>query len=214
MKHPVTFCAHLLIVAVFVPVAGAQERAALSEAPFKVGAYQSGMSHLINQSLWVKRFQAAPLLLPRTCTLRVNRPFDISNPCNWNARTYLLRSPEMSPGNKAFRFVLELAALGAMGWWGYDQGDGAGQYILMAGVPITAAAVWGVFAVPGDPSRGQDGLVRVSGVTRLFIEGLFFGFATWALHDLGRDALTAGLGGAVVLHYALSIDRLKWLVKQ
>ena len=77
-----------------------------------------------------------------------------------------------------------------------------------------AATLWGIFAVPGDPSRGQDGLVRVSGITRLFIEAVVFGLATWMLFDLNRDTMAMVLGGIAVLHYAFSIDRLKWLMKQ
>jgi hypothetical protein len=69
-------------------------------------------------------------------------------------------------------------------------------------------------AVPDDPSRGQNGLVRVPGVVRLLIEAAFFGFATWALHDLGEDGLAIGYGSAAVLHYGLSFDRVKWLIRQ
>jgi len=121
-------------------------------------------------------------------------------------------APEMAGWNKALRFGLELGALGAMAWWGYEQTDGAGRYAWMVGTPVAAAAAWGVFAVPGDPSRGQDGVVRVSGLTRLLIEGAFFGFATWALSDLGEDPLAIGLGSTVVVHYAFSLDRLGWLL--
>ena len=71
--------------------------------------------------------------------------------------------PTMPGWNKALRFMLELGALGSMGWWGYEQSDGNGRYALMAELPITAAAAWGVFAFPGDPSRGGDGVVQVSG---------------------------------------------------
>jgi len=109
---------------------------------------------------------------------------------------------------------LELGALGAMGWWGYEQADGASRYALMAGVPFAAASAWGIFAVPSDPSRGKDGVVSVSGITRLLLEAAFFSFSSWALHDLGKDSLAVSYGSAVAIHYALSIDRLKWLVKQ
>jgi len=119
----------------------------------------------------------------------------------------------MHPANGALRFALELGALGAMGWWGHDQTDGGARYALMAGLPITAAMAWGVFAVPGDPSRGKDGWVPVSGEVRLLLEAAFFGFAAWSLHDLGEDALAVGLGSGVVLHYTMSLDRLKWLLK-
>ena len=35
--------------------------------------------------------------------------------------------PPMAGWNKALRFALEVSALGAMGWWGYEQTDGNGR---------------------------------------------------------------------------------------
>ena len=154
---------------------------------------------------------------PRSRSIALNRPGagSVFEPVRLRSENLSKgEPPKMHPGNSAFRFALELGALGAMGWWGFDQGDGAGRYALMAGVPIAAAAAWGIFAVPSDPSRGKDGLVAVSGKTRLLLEATFFGFAAWALHDLDENAFAAGFGSAVILHYTLSFDRVKWLIKQ
>ena len=41
-----------------------------------------------------------------------------------------------------------------------------------------------------------------------------FGIGTWALHDLEEDGLAVGFGSVVVLHYAMSLDRVKWLLRQ
>jgi hypothetical protein len=57
------------------------------------------------------------------------------------------------PVNLAIRFILELAALVAMGVWGWLQVDGVLRFVVALAVPIAAAALWGVFAVPGDRSR-------------------------------------------------------------
>ena len=122
--------------------------------------------------------------------------------------------PKMNLGNGIFRFILELGALGSMGWWGYNQSEGAPRYALMAAVPITTALVWGTFTVPGDPSRGKEGSVPVSGLTRLLIEATIFGGAFWVLQDLGEKNLATGFGSAVILHYTISFDRLQWLLKQ
>jgi hypothetical protein len=47
------------------------------------------------------------------------------------------------------RFLLELAALGALAWWGVRTGDGAGMKVLLgAGAPLAAAVVWGAFVAP------------------------------------------------------------------
>lgn len=120
----------------------------------------------------------------------------------------------MNPLNLALRFVLEIAALVAMGLWGWSTGEGALAYALVVAVPLVAIAAWGTFAVPGDPSRGKDGLVRVPGLVRLAIELAFFGFAVFALHDLARHAIALGLALATLLHYALSFRRIAWLVRR
>jgi hypothetical protein len=101
-----------------------------------------------------------------------------------------------------------------MGWWGYDTGDGVSSYALMMGVPLAAVVIWGVFAVPGDPSRGGQGLVPVSGWIRLAIEAAVFGFGVWALHDLNQNGWAIALGSATALHYAISWDRIRWLIRQ
>ena len=75
-------------------------------------------------------------------------------------------SRPMNRWNLGCRALLELAALGVMGTWGYENGTGVGQYVLMAGVPVTAGALWGIFAVQGDPSRSGQTVVPTPGVIR------------------------------------------------
>ena len=79
-------------------------------------------------------------------------------------------------------------------------------------IPLVAAALWGIFAVPHDPTRSGSAPVPVSGLLRLAFEFGFFGCATLALYDLGFSKLTATFGIAVVIHYLLSYDRIRWLV--
>src|SRR5690606_33090753 len=50
-------------------------------------------------------------------------------------------------------FLLELVALGAMGYWGWTQQDGAWRWIAALGIPLIAAVVWASFRVPGDQER-------------------------------------------------------------
>jgi hypothetical protein len=116
------------------------------------------------------------------------------------------------PVNLAFRFLLELSALLAMGLWGWRQGEGALRFLLALGIPLVAATLWAVFAVPGDRSRSGNAPLPVPGVVRLTIELLFFAFATYALYDAEGASLGASLGAAVTVHYALSYDRVMWLV--
>ena len=51
--------------------------------------------------------------------------------------------------NLAFAFGMELAALGALGWWGARTGDGIIVKIVLAiGIPAAAAVLWALFAAP------------------------------------------------------------------
>ena len=118
------------------------------------------------------------------------------------------------PVNLGLRFALEMAALLALGVWGSRQGEGVLSVVMALGVPIFAAALWGTFAVPGDPSRSGKAPVPVAGIIRLVYEIVFFGFAIWALFNIGSAALGLAFGVAVIIHYVLSYDRVKWLVRQ
>lgn len=55
-----------------------------------------------------------------------------------------------NPINLTVRFFLELTALIAMGFWGWKQGEGLLRFVLALSIPIVAAVMWGVFAVPND----------------------------------------------------------------
>lgn len=116
------------------------------------------------------------------------------------------------PLNLALRFLLEIAALASMALWGWQQGDGWTRFLFAAVLPIAAAAVWGIFAVPDDPSRSGSAPVPVPGILRLAIEALFFGVACWMLWDAGYPQAAGVLGVIVVAHYALSYDRIRWLL--
>jgi hypothetical protein len=116
------------------------------------------------------------------------------------------------PVNLAIRFLLELFALVAMGVWGAQQGDGAARYVLALLIPFVAATLWGVFAVPGDRSRSGKAPVAVAGAVRLGVEAAFFIFAVFALHQSGHAQLAAVLGAAIAIHYAVSYDRIAWLL--
>ena len=118
------------------------------------------------------------------------------------------------PINLIIRFLLELAALTSAGIWGWKFSSGWLQVILGFGIPIGIAAVWGIFAVPNDPSRSGAAPVVTPGFVRLVIELTIFGFATWALYDLGLTTLSLILGILVTLHYIVSYDRVKWLLSQ
>jgi hypothetical protein len=118
------------------------------------------------------------------------------------------------PINLIFRFILELCALTSIGIWSWKQSDGLFRFVLSIGIPIILAAIWGVFAVPEDPSRSGAAPVVVSGIVRLAIELAIFAFAIWSLYNIDSISLSRILGIAVLLHYILSYDRIIWLLAQ
>jgi hypothetical protein len=118
------------------------------------------------------------------------------------------------PINLAVRFLLELIALTTVGYWGWHQSDGPFRYVLALGLPLIAAVAWGSFNVANDPSRSGQAPVPVPGIVRLGLELALFGFAIWALFDLGLTTLGWVMGIVVLVHYGVSYDRLRWLIKQ
>ncbi len=83
------------------------------------------------------------------------------------------------PVNLAVRFFLELSALASFGIWGWRLREDGWRFALALAIPLTAAALWGTFAVPDDPSRSGSAPVPVPGILRLAIEFAFFASATW-----------------------------------
>ena len=116
------------------------------------------------------------------------------------------------PINLAVRFLLEIFSLVVIGIWGWKQSDNWERYILAVGLPVIAAAIWGTFAVANDPSRSGNAPVPVSGIVRLAIEFIFFGFATWTLYNMESNYLSLALGAVVLAHYGFSYDRVYWLL--
>ncbi|MBL4623523.1 MAG: YrdB family protein [Flavobacteriales bacterium] len=118
------------------------------------------------------------------------------------------------PLNLGLRFILELTALISIGYWGYQSQPNFYSYILMIILPVIAATVWGVFAVPNDPSRSGKTVVKVSGIIRLIIEFIVFGAGALAIYYSGYQTTAAYYLGLVLFHYLISIDRITWLFKQ
>jgi hypothetical protein len=100
-----------------------------------------------------------------------------------------------------------------VGYWGWTQHDGWLRFILVAGLPILVAVIWGVFAVPNDPGRSGKTVVATQGWIRLILELTIFGCATWAFFDSGHPIVGMIFGIVVILHYITYYDRLKWLLK-
>ena len=115
----------------------------------------------------------------------------------------------LAVANLGARFLLELAALGAVGYWAWATQSGVWRVALVALLPLVVAALWGAFRAPGD---GGDPVVAVPGAVRLTLEALVFGGATVALWAAGRPTLAAGFALAVLAHNLLAWRRVRWLL--
>src|SRR5437667_10825303 len=82
--------------------------------------------------------------------------------------------------NLAMAFFLELGVLVALGYWGYQTGQGTIAKIgLGIGAPAVAVVVWGLFGAP-------KAVWRLDGPWRLILEVVFFGSAAVALFAAGQ----------------------------
>ena len=98
------------------------------------------------------------------------------------------------------RFFLEIAALVTVGMWGWRQSDNWIKYVMAIGLPFLMAILWGVFAVPNDPSRTGNTIVDTPGVVRLILELAFFAFATWAFYSMDYKITARVFGTIVFIH--------------
>lgn len=102
--------------------------------------------------------------------------------------------------NLAVRFVVELAALFALGFWGFQRGETERQKYAMASLAaLSAAGLWGLLIAPNAP-------VDPGTVIRVALQVLIFGAAVAALVVVRRErlAILFGVVAAVngVLLYA------------
>lgn len=118
------------------------------------------------------------------------------------------------PINLMVRFLMEVAAIAALGIWGWKQGTDWDRFLWAILLPILFMTVWGVFAVPGDPSRSGSAPIPISGRTRLLLELGIFCCAAWAIYDTGFLKIALVYSIICLLHYIVSYDRILWLLKQ
>lgn len=120
----------------------------------------------------------------------------------------------MNVSNLALRFLLELAALAGFAIWAWNFASGWWRIALALLVIVVAMALWGIFAVPNDPSRSGNAPIPIPGLMRLVLElGILLG-GVYAWHLSGFSSIAYILGALVVVHHILSVDRIKWLLRQ
>lgn len=100
--------------------------------------------------------------------------------------------------SEGLAFLLELAALGALAWWGADTGTGlAGAILLGVGAPAGAAIGWGLFAAPRARIRlPMAGILTVKAVT--------FGAAAAAVYALGQHELAIAFAVVALVSTAVA----------
>jgi hypothetical protein len=109
----------------------------------------------------------------------------------------------LKTANLGVRFLLELAALAALAYWGSQTGSLPVSIVLAIGAPLAGAVLWGIFAAP--KSRH-----RLRGARRLIVEIPFFGAAAAGLAAAGQWVLAVIFAVVVVLSelvtYGLAAD--------
>ena len=96
--------------------------------------------------------------------------------------------------NLALRFLLELCALGALGYWGFKTGNTTiAKIALGVGAPLVAAVVWAVFVSP-------QASVQLPGLVILVLQVLVFGSVAAALMATGHRAMALVFMVTVVIN--------------
>lgn len=117
----------------------------------------------------------------------------------------------MAAWNLALRFLLEVAALVGLGVLAWRLGPDGWRWLLVVVVPGLAAVGWALFNVAGDPSRSGRAPVPVDGTIRLALEIAILAagaLGLWQWNPAG-GVVDAAL---VLFHYAVSWERIRWLV--
>ncbi len=99
--------------------------------------------------------------------------------------------------NLGLRFVLELCALAALGYWGYHVGQGwTGWLAFGLGAPVLAAVLWGVFASP-------RAVYPLPHALQIGFEIAYFSIAIGALASTGRTQWAWVFAGVLAVNMLL-----------
>jgi hypothetical protein len=101
--------------------------------------------------------------------------------------------------NLAASFILELCALGAFAYWGFNASDNALiQTILGLGAPLVTAVIWGVFLAPKSSQRLKEPALSVAKL-------IIFTLAAVALAAAGQMTTAAIFMAAVTVNLVLAM---------
>ena len=88
----------------------------------------------------------------------------------------------LKTSNLALRFLLEIAALVAVGYWGWKSAEGPARWVLAIGAVAAVVAIWTLFVSP-NPT------IVLAMPIRLAIELVVWAAAAAALYVTGQRAL-------------------------
>jgi hypothetical protein len=114
--------------------------------------------------------------------------------------------------NLALRFALELTAVAGFAVAGWRLTPAPWHWVVAIALPLVAIALWGTFAVPDDPSRSGGAPVPVTGRIRLGLELIILFGGAFALVLSGYREAGIALAVLTALHYAISVERIIWLI--
>jgi hypothetical protein len=105
----------------------------------------------------------------------------------------------MATANAAFRFIVELVGVGALGYWGWGvAGDGIARIALAVGAPLALIVVWAIVVAPNATNPLAQPQRDVIGTALLLTTAL-------ALAAAGQPIAAVVLGAAVVANWALLV---------
>ena len=106
--------------------------------------------------------------------------------------------PAPSDGQRELRlrFLLEMASLAALAYWGFHEFGGVAQWVIGLGAPLLVAVVWGTFMSPKASRPTVDPV-------RLLIELAVFGAGVVALFAADATTLAVIFAVLALLHLGL-----------
>jgi hypothetical protein len=84
--------------------------------------------------------------------------------------------------NLGVRFLLELSAISAVAYWGFETGTGLSEWLLAVGAAGLVIVVWALFISP-------KATIELTPPVRLVLEFVVFGAAALALAAAGQRTL-------------------------
>jgi hypothetical protein len=108
-----------------------------------------------------------------------------------------LRPHQMGWANHGLRFLLEIALLASLAYWGFSEQSGTLQWVLGLGAPLLVAVVWGRFVAPKASHPTTDPL-------RLLLEVALFAAGVAALFAADRSVLAIVFAALVLFHLTLT----------